>query len=540
MLHFSPVKTIIIVAILLGGVILALPNLLSPATRAALPSWAPHQTIHLGLDLRGGAHLLLEIDSNLALTDRLDTLLDDIRNTLRGETGKRIGYRNLQRRGDTVTLTIRDAEDFDEARNRINDLSTPTGSGMLSSGGDNREFLIEQNNSGQISMRLSEVAKRERVNSLIEQSMEIVRRRVDELGTTEPTIQRQGFNRILVQVPGLGDPSRLKELLGKTAKMTFHLLDHSVPISTALESGAPPGAEILYGSGDEESIPYLVRKRVMVSGEHLVDSRPSFDQNTNEPIVTFRFDSIGGRQFGRVTQTNVGLPFAIVLDGSVISAPVIREPILGGSGQISGNFTIENADNLAILLRSGALPAPLVIVEERTVGPSLGADSIASGKIAGIIGFAAVIVFIFLSYGLFGLFANIALILNMILIIGALSVLQATLTLPGIAGIILTIGMAVDANVLIYERIREESRAGRPPISAIEAGYKRALATILDANITTFIAAIVLFMVGAGPVRGFAVTLSIGLISSVFTAYTVTLLMVSLWIARTRPKTLPI
>jgi preprotein translocase subunit SecD len=340
-------------------------------------------------------------------------------------------------------------------------------------------------------------------------------------------------------VPGLQDPSRLKTLLGQTAKLTFRLVDVTNPIEPALQGHVPEGDELLY-STDNPPRPYLVERRVMVSGEDLTDAQPGFDQRSSEPIVSFRFNSSGARKFGQVTQQNVNRPFAIVLDDKVISAPVIREPILGGSGQISGSFTVEGANDLAILLRAGALPAPLHIIEERTVGPGLGADMIAAGKLSAYVGSGLVVLFMLLTYGLFGVFASLAVAINVVLIFGILSALGATLTLPGIAGIVLTVGIAVDSNVLIYERIREEVRAGRSPLTAIDAGFKRALATIMDSNITTFIAAAVLFYVGTGAVRGFAVTLGVGIITTVFTAFTLTRLIVALWVRWTRPKFVPI
>ena len=318
------------------------------------------------------------------------------------------------------------------------------------------------------------------------------------------------------------DPTRLKELLGKTAKLAFRLVDVNNSIEEALQRRPPPDADLLKATKKEGEQPYLIKRQIMVSGEDLTDAQPGFDQRTSEPIVSFRFNNNGARRFAQVTQENVGRPFAIVLDNEVISAPVIREPILGGSGQISGSFTVEQANDLAILLRAGALPAPLTIIEERTVGPGLGQDSIAKGKNASYVGSLMVIVFMFVTYGLFGLFANIAVAINVAMIFGVLSLLNATLTLPGIAGIVLTVGIAVDSNVLIYERIREEIRHGKTPITAIDAGFTRALATILDSNITTFIAAAVLFFIGTGPVRGFAVTLGIGIITTVFTAFTLT------------------
>jgi len=393
---------------------------------------------------------------------------------------------------------------------------------------------------GVIALNITERGLEHRIGSAIEASIETVRRRIDAFGTTEPTIQRQGLDRILVQVPGIDDVSRLKQMVGKTGKLEFKLVDPSTTCQEAKDTGRkPPGTEIVESSDRYVSC-YLLQSRAMVTGENLVDAQPSFDQRTNEPIVTFRFDSAGAKRFARVTQANVNHPFAIVLDNKVISAPVIREPILSGSGQISGNFSVQEANDLAVLLRSGALPANLTIIEERTVGASLGADSVAAGEFAGVIGIVFVVVFMALSYGLFGLFANLALAVNIALIIGALSLLQATLTLPGIAGIVLTIGMAVDANVLIFERIREEAYAGKSAIASIDSGYSRAIGTILDANITTFIATVILFWLGSGPVRGFAVTLSIGIITSVFTAFTLTRLMIAQWVKMRRPAAVPL
>jgi protein-export membrane protein SecD len=387
-----------------------------------------------------------------------------------------------------------------------------------------------------------------RLGSAIQASIETIRRRVDAFGTTEPSIQREGRNRILVQVPGIQDVERLKTLIGKTGKLEFKLVDPSAnAVQIAASKQVPPGDELVYGVGAPKGspegtapIPYVLKSQVLVSGANLVDSQPGFDQRTGEPVVTFRFDAAGATRFGKVTQENVGLPFAIVLDDKVISAPVIREPILGGTGQISGNFTVAQANDLAVLLRSGALPAKLTVIEERTVGASLGADSIASGKKAALMGLALVMIFMLVGYGLFGLFANLALLINIALIFAVLSLMGATLTLPGIAGIVLTIGIAVDANVLINERIREEIRAGKSPFAAVDAGYSRALITIVDSNVTTLIAVLVLFWLGSGPVRGFAVTLTVGVIASMFTAVTVTRLMVAYWLRWTRPQLIPI
>ena len=535
MLYFARWKIILTIAVSVLGVLFALPNLVSKTTLSALPDWVPAQQINLGLDLRGGSYLLLEVEASAVIAERMDSLKDDVRGALRDD---RIGYTGLRATDSEVRVRIRDTADMPKALEKLGALSSPLQTNLFAAAAV-RDLVIEEGEGGLVTLTMSEPAVKQRIRSAVEQSIEIVRRRIDELGTTEPTIQRQGTARILVQVPGLDDPARLKAILGQTAKLAFRLVDVSVSTAQALEGRIPPDSELIYGEAGQ-SEPYVVKRRVMVSGEDLVDAQPGFSQQTNEPIVTFRFDTSGAKRFGNVTQNNVGRPFAIVLDNKVISAPVIREPILGGTGQISGGFSVEEANDLAILLRAGALPAPMHILEERTVGPGLGADSIAAGEIAATIGAVAVVVFMVVAYGLFGLFANFALIVNVMMIFGVLSLLQATLTLPGIAGIVLTIGMAVDANVLIFERIREEMAAGKTPISAIETGYSRAIGTILDANITTFIAAFILFQMGSGPVRGFAVTLAIGIITSVFTAVTLTRLVVSVWIRRTRPKTVPI
>jgi len=535
MLFFARWKIILTITVSVLGVLLALPNFMSQSTLSALPNWLPAQQINLGLDLRGGSHLLLEVEAQAVIAERLDSIRGDVRRVLR--QGDNIGYTGLRATDNEVRVRIRDTADMKEALERLSTLSVPIQTNLFSAASA-RDIIVEEHDAGLVTLRLSEEAVTQRIRSAVEQSIEIVRRRIDELGTTEPTIQRQGTDRILVQVPGLDDPERLKELIGKTAKLAFRLVDVSVGTQQALEGRIPADSELIYGE-DGEIEPYVVKRRVMVSGEDLVDAQPGFSQQTNEPIVTFRFDSSGGRRFGQVTQANVNRPFAIVLDNKVISAPVIREPILGGTGQISGGFSVQEANDLAILLRAGALPAPMQILEERTVGPGLGADSIIAGEFAASIGAIAVVVFMIVAYGLFGIFANFALIVNVMMIF-VLSLLQATLTLPGIAGIVLTIGMAVDANVLIFERIREEIAAGKTPISAIETGYSRAIGTILDANITTFLAAFILFQLGSGPVRGFAVTLAIGIITSVFTAVTLTRLVVSVWVRRTRPKVVPI
>jgi preprotein translocase subunit SecD len=533
MLYFTRWKVAAILCTVFAVCLFAVPNFLPTKMVNSWPTWAQRHVV-LGLDLQGGSHILLEVDSKAVRKEMLETLRDDVRRVLREA---RIGYTGLVVRGNSVEVRIREGQNSGQAQEKLQTLSQPLG-GILSATG-HRNIDISSEPGNLYRLTLTDPAILERVRQAVDQSIQIIERRVNELGTVEPLIQREGSDRILVQVPGLQDPSRLKQLLGKTAKLDFHMVDTSVPAQEAAQGHVPPDDEILY-SASQPRIPYLVEKRVLVSGADLTDAQPGFDPRTSEPVVNFRFNTSGARKFARVTQENVGKPFAIVLDNQVISAPVIREPILGGSGQISGNFTVQSANDLAILLRAGALPAPLTIIEERTVGPGLGADSIAQGKISSYVGAAMVVLFMFATYGLFGLFANIAVAVNVAMIFGVLSMLNATLTLPGIAGIVLTVGIAVDSNVLIYERIREEVRGGRTPINAIDAGFSRALATILDSNITTFIAAAVLFYIGTGPVRGFAVTLGIGIITTVFTAFTLTRLIVAYWVRWRRPQRVPI
>jgi preprotein translocase subunit SecD len=534
MLYFTRWKAISILLTALVICLFAVPNFLPEKMVASWPKWAQRHIV-LGLDLQGGSHILLEVDTKAVRKEMLETLRDDVRRVLRDA---RIGYTGLVVRGNSVEVRIREGANSDQAQTKLFTLSQPLG-GLLSATGQ-RSLDITNEAGGLIRLTLTEPAIVERVRQAVDQSIEIIGRRINELGTVEPLIQREGTDRVLVQVPGLQDPTRLKQLLGKTAKLDFRMVDTGTSVEQAEQSHAvPPDDDLLYSTSAPKT-PYLVEKRVLVSGGDLTDAQPGFDQRTSEPIVSFRFNTSGARKFAEVTQQNVGKPFAIVLDNEVISAPVIREPILGGSGQISGNFTVQSANDLAILLRAGALPAPLTIIEERTVGPGLGADSIAKGKISSYVGAAMVVIFMLATYGLFGLFANIAVAINVCMIFGVLSMLDATLTLPGIAGVVLTVGIAVDSNVLIYERIREEVRGGRTPINAIDAGFSRALATILDSNITTFIAAAVLFYIGTGPVRGFAVTLGIGIVTTVFTAFTLTRLIVATWVRWRRPQRVPI
>jgi preprotein translocase subunit SecD len=533
MLHFTRARAL---TVLLSALIIcafAIPNFFSKQTVQAWPKWAQRHMV-LGLDLQGGVSLLLQVDEGAVRKERIETLRDDVRRVLRDD---RIRYTGLTIRGQTVEVRISDAADVPKAMPKLRQLSQPLG-GLLSGSGQNSLEISES--SGLVRLTMTEPAINDRIRQAVDQSIQVLAKRIDSLGTVEPSIQRQGAARILVQVPGLENPDRLKELIGKTAKLTFHLVDTTLSQEQIQQGRLPAGFITARGTKAEGGGVYVLEERPIVAGADLVDAQPGFDQRTSEPIVSFRFNSNGARAFGRATQENVGKPFAILLDGEVISAPVIREPIIGGSGQISGNFTVEAANDLAIVLRSGALAAPMSIVEERNVGPGLGADSIRAGILASILGGILVIVFMVWTYGLLGMIANLAVAINVGMIIGILSLINATLTLPGIAGIVLTVGIAVDSNVLIYERIREEWRAGRTALMAIDAGFHRALATILDTNITTFIAAAVLFFIGTGPVKGFAVTFGIGILTTVFTAFTLTRLIVAFWVRWRRPKVIPI
>jgi preprotein translocase subunit SecD len=531
MLYFTRWKALAIILTALVVCLCAVPNFFSEARVKTWPLWAQRHLV-LGLDLQGGSYLLLEVDSNYVKKEKLDAVRDDVRRVLREA---KIGYTGLNSRNDAVEVHISRDNELQPALSKLRELSQPLG-GLLGSNGQ-RSLEVTDAGNGTIHLTVPQAAITDRIRQTIEQSIQIVERRVNQLGTVEPVIQRQGTDRILVQVPGLQDPTRLKQLLGKTAKMEFRMVDESVSPDAAAQGRIPPEDELLPEVNGQKLV---IKKQVLVSGGDLSDAQTGFDQRSGEPVVNFKFNSTGARKFAQATTDNVGQRFAIVLDNQVISAPVIREPIIGGQGQISGSFTVQSANDLAILLRAGALPAPLTVIEERTVGPGLGQDSIEKGELAAYVGSIMVVVFMLVTYRLFGLFANIAVTINVAMIFGVLSLLNATLTLPGIAGIVLTVGIAVDSNVLIYERIREEIRGGRNAISAIDAGFKRALATILDSNITTFIAAAVLFYIGTGPVRGFAVTLGVGILTTVFTAFTLTRLIVAGWVRWKRPQSVPI
>lgn len=514
MIHFDRWKIWFIAIVCLYAIIYASPNVLGGSQDESLSAWVPHETVNLGLDLQGGSHLLLQVEMDRVLVDRLDSLGEEIRNRLRDE---RVRYVGLKHVNEILYFSFKNAEDRATVVDVLGDIE-----------GD---FTYEIDDTNKVSLSFTEEQRHEFRRQIISQSIEIVRRRIDETGTREPVIQAQGTDRILVQLPGVDDPDRIKQLLGKTAKLSFHLVDQTSGLG-----GGVSASSRTYPYAENPNQKIAVKRRALITGEMLVDSQPTFQEG--QPVVSFKFDATGARRFCDVTKKNIGVPFAIVLDGAVISAPVIRSAICGGNGIISGGFTTAEANDLSLLLRAGALPAPLSVIEERTVGPSLGADSVEQGKIASLVAIAAVLIFMLLAYGLFGVFANIALLINICLIFALLSSLQATLTLPGIAGIVLTIGMAVDANVLIFERIREEFKNGRSVISALDTGYKSALSTIVDANITTLIAALFLYAVGTGPVKGFAVTLGIGIITSMFSAILLTHLLIVLWHNRTKPKTL--
>jgi len=542
MLYFARWKVVLISLVVLAGFLFTLPNFFSEDTLKSWPRWLPRNHLVLGLDLQGGAYLLYEVDRTKFVEQRLLTLKGDIRNALR-RTRPRIDLtRAPQVLPDNTGVRVRlqNAADMEEAKKRVQPLLNPMSTGVLGGFGGQpiEEFDLVDINPTSFKLVFSEEGLAERIRGIVAQSIEVIRRRVDELGVTEPSIQRQGDDRILIEAPGV-NPERLEEIIGKTAKLTFHLLCEQMTVTQARATAPPPGCVIVepYTKNDD---PELIQETPMLSGDDLDDAQPGFDQQTNEPLVTFRFKLGGATKFGQITQENVNRRFAIVLDNKVISAPVIREPILGGSGQISGNFTVESANDLSVLLRAGALPAELKRLHKSSVGPGLGADSVAAGRTASIIALLAVLVFMVGAYAIFGVFANVALLANVVLVFGALSALQATLTLPGIAGIVLTIGMAVDANVLIFERIREEARLGRSPLNAIDAGFARALTTILDANITTFIAAVILFSLGSGPIKGFAVTLAIGIFTTIFTAFTFSRLLIALWVRWRRPSALQI
>ena len=517
MLQFESWKKILVLLVTVLGIAYAAPNAI-PGDGAEGRGFLPGQKINLGLDLQGGSHLLLRVDMDVVVNERLEGMAETVRLEFRQNN---LRFSGLAVRDDAVNISIRKPEDDTAARAVFAEFGP-----AVSITADGTAFRLAFTEQGLIDLQ----------SQTIEQSMEIIRRRIDPDGTKEPVIQRQGADRVLVQLPGVDDPEEIKRLLGRTAKLTFQLVDTSITAQEVRQRGRAPSGSVLLPADDDSGEAFVVEKRVMVSGELLESAQASFDQN-NRPAVTFALNAEGAKKFGRVTGANIGRPFAIILDGKVVSAPTIQSQIFG-NGQITGNFTVAETNELALILRAGALPAPLIVMEERSIGPGLGADSVAAGQIAAIVALALVMVYMIVSYGLFGLLADIALLVNVVLILGALSAIQATLTLPGIAGIVLTMGMAVDANVLVFERIREELRRGRSVMAAIEGGYKRAISTIVDANLTTLFAALFLYVFGSGPIKGFAVTLSIGIATSLFTAVMVTRMLVILWLERRRPREL--
>ena len=525
-------KILVILAICLLGGLVAAPNLMTREQIAKMPSWLSHARMNLGLDLQGGLHFLYEINLQAVMNERMEDLVQNVREILRRE---RIGYTGLGVAGqNTANVQVRfqltNADDLPKVRQIIREAEPG--------------FALEATGAGLVTLRYEETALRERRDQIVAQSIEIIRRRVDEFGTNEPYIQRLGENRIQVQVPGATDSERIKSVISQTARLSFRMVDTTTTPAEARAAGRiPAGSEILQSADKSDALAgrpteYVVQRRALVGGDNLVDAQAAFQNG--EAVVSFRFDSSGARRFADATRANVGRPFAIVLDDKVISAPVIREPILGGSGIISGSFNTESARDLALLLRAGALPAPLTVLEERTVGPDLGADSIAAGEIACIIGYLLIAVLMIARYRAFGVIANIALAMNLVFTVAIMSLLGATLTLPGIAGMVLGLAMAVDANVLIYERMREETKLGRSPLPAADLALQRAYITILDSNMTTLVAAFFLYMFGSGPVRGFAVTLGIGLVCSMFTAVTLTRLLMFLWIGWRKPAKITI
>ncbi len=537
MLHFARWKIVAIVLTVLAGFIVALPNFFAKETvETSWPSFLPKWQMPLGLDLRGGAHMLLAMDTDELTTDWLTTVRDDARKQLRD--GK-VGFSAIGVRNGAVHIQLVKPEDAEKAVTELRKLIEPLGNALFGTSGENLE--VADLGGGSITVKPTAQGLNQRISNATGAAIETINRRVNGLGVAESTVIRQGADRILVQFPGVQDTTQLKAIIGQTAKLSFHAVHPTVTADEARQTRVPLGYKI-YPSDEDPNYSYVLRDSAVVAGEDLVDASQSFDSQTNEPVIAFRFNLSGARKFGKFTSENIGSPFAIVLDNKVLSAPVIQTAIPSGSGQISGSFTVETANNLAIQLRSGSLPAKLTIVEERTVGPSLGADSIESGKVAGLIGGIATVVLTVVAFGTFGVYAVIGLAVHGILIMALMTMIGTTLTLPGIAGFILTIAMAVDANVLIYERIREELRGGKSAIAAIDAGFTRAIVTILDSQLTTLAAAIIMFWLGSGPIRGFAVTLALGILTSLFAAVTITRLLVAMWLkfAKKKSRTLKV
>jgi preprotein translocase subunit SecD len=531
MFYFSRWKIVGIVVTLLAGLLIALPNLFSESTVATWPRWLPRAQMPLGLDLQGGAHILLGMDSNDLRKQWLESLRDDARKTLVNDA--KIPA-SVTIRGNSVAVRLTRPEQADAAMRELRKIQTSIGSPIAGSIGNDVDITRGEN--GIISVTPTEAGFQQRQTNAASAAIETINRRINALGTAESTVVRQGRDRILVQYPGLQDTASLKKLLGETAVLSFHEVNTQLSVEDVRQQGRPPAGWRIFPSDEAGGPAYLLRETPVVRGDELVDAQPGFDQQNNEPIITFRFNQQGARKFGRFTQQHVGQPFAIVLDDKVLSAPVIQTAILGGTGQISGNFTVDSANTLAVQLRSGALPVKLTVVEERTVGAALGSDSISAAKTAGIVGGIATMVLTIFAYGTFGIFACFGLLVHLVLTVALMTLVGSTLTLPGIAGLVLGVAMAVDANVLIYERIREELRNGKPAISGIDAGFNRAFITIADSQLTTLACAVLMFWLGAGPIRGFAVTLTFGIVTSIFASVTVVRLLVWLWV-RAQPQT---
>ncbi|MFZ4762806.1 MAG: protein translocase subunit SecD [Alphaproteobacteria bacterium] len=533
-MQYTRKKLFSVIFVCLLGLFLALPNFISPA------NWPAHlfgSRFTLGLDLRGGSYLLLKVDTAVLEAEKRQQLADQVRSVLRE---KKIGFQDVEVKNDVVNFALRDAAKTEDAKTALNSVERSLGDGL--SGAGAKALEVNVGTDGVFQVKRTEVMQKAEADKVLAQAVEIVRRRIDQTGVSEPVIARQGGDRILVQLPGVQDPERIKKLLGTTAKMNFHLVDMEANPNATI---APPGSMILETDASarregKELQHYVIRRKVEVSGGDLTNASAGVDPQSGAWVVNFQFNGVGEKKFAEITKANVGKPFAVVLDNKVITAPVIREAITGGRGQISGDFSAETANDLAVLLRAGALPAPMKVVEERTVGPDLGADAIKSGMLAAFIGVGLVVIYMLVCYGFFGVLSNIALVANIGLLLGGISLLQATLTLPGIAGILLTIGMAVDGNLLINERIRDEIKKGRSVTTSVQAGFSQALGTIVDANVTTLICMALLYMFGSGPVRGFAVTISVGILTTLFSSLVVYKLFVAIWIKHKRPKTIPV
>ena len=527
MLHFSLTKKLAIAAVLLAGLYYALPNMLSTSVRDIFSGYIHTETVNLGLDLQGGSHMVLQVDLPVVEKRAYENLEDTIKRILRDVDGDRVAYRLLQIESDSVTFSLVDTIQSLRVKERL--MEEVRGIEVFEKEG---AFIVQ----------FSKAHREQMKQDALEQTLEILRMRVDEFGVAEPAIQRQGDDRVIIELPGIDDVARAKDIIGRTAQLSFHLVDDRRDATTYQRRRAPIGYMLAYEEhvdhlGQVVKTPYILKKRASLTGQNLSGASSGFTEN-GEAAVFINFDSKGTRQFADLTTRHVGERMAIVLDGKVYSAPVLREPILGGTASITGNFKPKEAQDLAMILRSGALPAPVMFAQERTVGPSLGQDSIDAGKNAIVVGFVMVLIFMLMFYRGFGLAANVALLFNVVLILGFMTMIGATMTLPGMAGIVLTIGMAVDANVLIFERIKEEYRQSKSPRKAMERGFSSAYGTILDANITTLIAAIVLFAMGSGPIKGFALTLSVGIASSMFTAIMITRLLLATWLHKAKPKTL--